>query len=599
MRSGDTMTVNFLTGKELGVRKCSVVVVYDKNGSMAEYVMNPRETSAETDDYLEWSVAVPIYDSGLYWYRFKLITDEDTRIAGRDPAGSRAVLDETENWWQETVYQRCYEVPEWIEGGVFYHIFVDRFNASGERIHMDGKIDRCDWGGMPVWQPDENGRIQNNDFFGGNIRGIIEKLDYLESLGVTCLYLSPVFSAYSNHKYDTSDYMTVDPMFGTEDDLAELFAAAGARGMRVILDGVFAHTGSDSIYFDKAGRYGGGAYQDPDSKYRDWYSIKEDGTYEAWWGIDTLPRIRKESPSYREFICGENGVARKWLRLGSSGWRLDVADELPNLFLEELARAVKTEKPDSILLGEVWEDASNKIAYSERKNYFEGDKLDSVMNYPFRVGIISFVRYGDAYSLAETVERIVENYPPEVTACLMNMLGTHDTERILTALGGKDFGSDPPRDVVAGVKMTPEERERAVRLLKIASVLQMTLPGVPCVYYGDEAGTEGYKDPFNRTCFPWGNEDPDIMNWYRNIIRIRRSHAVYKTGRYRTAACVGGLYAFERYADGERMVTAANCGEKEELLLLAGCWRDLLTGREFRDNITLFPQEVLLLEEIK
>ncbi|MBQ1407616.1 MAG: glycoside hydrolase family 13 protein, partial [Eubacterium sp.] len=255
--------------------------------------------------------------------------------------------------------------------------------------------------------------------------------------------------------------------------------------------------------------------------------------------------------------------------------------------------------PDSILLGEVWEDASNKIAYSERKNYFEGDKLDSVMNYPFRVGIISFVRYGDAYSLAEAVERIVENYPPEVTACLMNMLGTHDTERILTALGGKDFGSDPPRDVVAGVKMTPEERERAVRLLKIASVLQMTLPGVPCVYYGDEAGTEGYKDPFNRTCFPWGNEDPDIMNWYRNIIRIRRSHAVYKTGRYRTAACVGGLYAFERYADGERMVTAANCGEKEELLLLAGCWRDLLTGREFRDNITLFPQEVLLLEEIK
>ena len=371
---------------------------------------------------------------------------------------------------------------------------------------------------------------------------------------------------------------------------------------------MFAHTGSDSVYFNKYGHYGsGGAWQDPESPYRDWYEFRPDGSYESWWGIDTLPRLNKREPSYRTFITGKNGVARKWLAAGASGWRLDVADELPNSFLEELAAAVKKEKPDAILLGEVWEDASTKIAYDERKNYFEGDKLDSVMNYPVKNAIIDFVRYGNSAFITFAVEQLTENYPPEVLDSLMNILGTHDTCRIITALAGKYLPEGTDREIEAVEKLSEEEWKQGIRLLKIAAAIQMTLPGVPCVYYGDEAGVEGYHDPFNRRCFPWGHENKELQDWYRKIIRIRRSHPVYQCGHYRTAAALNGLYAFERYGpaevDGEtitqRMITAANCGETVEELMLFGTWRELIRGTVMKGNVTIFPGEIMILEKIK
>lgn len=595
--------VRFLVyvGAGLLAEEAVLAVRFDKDGGTAWYGMS-RATAGE---FTSFTVSVRIHDTGLYWYWFRVKTQDGWVNVRKSARGNRVEIYEEDGGlpWLQSVYRRRYKVPEWIEGGVFYHIFVDRFAASGERVEMPGKVNRTDWGGIPEYRPTPDGKVMNNDFFGGNLKGITEKLSYLEDLGVTCLFLSPIFKAYSNHKYDTEDYMSIDPMFGSEEDLKRLCEEAGRRGIRVILDGVFSHTGSDSLYFDRENRYGNGAYAHPDSPYRDWYYIHDDGTYETWWGIETLPRMNKDHPGWKAFICGEDGVARRWLRDGVSGWRLDVADELPNHFLESIAEAVKAEKPDALLIGEVWEDASTKISYSERKNYFEGDKLDAVMNYPFRTAILEYFRGGEASLLQERISDLIENDPPEVMACMMNMLGTHDTVRILTALGHYPLPDYPTKADLAGLALSPEERGNAVHRLKMAVALNMTLPGVPCIFYGDEAGVEGFEDPFCRACFPWDSIDEELHDWYRRIIRIRRSHEVYKRGGYRNVAAFEGLFAFERYvaqstcAAAPRMVTALNVGERENTIILSGMWVDQLTGSQYSENITVLPGEVLLLEE--
>ena len=603
---------------------------------------------AGSDLYTAWSVSFVPESAGLYWYWFELVdapadlpnthqdpqTDpedeegwrgwregmdngwdapvqkyEGPSFVGCDMSGGQAVLTYEPMAWQITVFEPVYEEPDWIRGGVFYHVFVDRFARSGDPVPMKGKILRDDWGGMPEWRPDEHGEILNNDFFGGNLEGVREKLPYFQELGVTCLYLSPIFEAYSSHKYDTSDYMKVDPMFGDNEGFSRLCAEAAERGIRIICDGVFSHTGSDSRYFDIHDRYGDGACHHPDSPYRDWYYF-ENGGWQSWWGISTLPRVNKNVLSYQKFMAGENGVIRKWLRAGASGWRLDVVDELPREFLEKLTAAAKAEKADALMLGEVWEDASNKVAYEERKNYFEGDKLDSVMNYPLRRGIIDYVRNGDAQALAWPMAMIMEHYPSRVVHALMNILGTHDTERIITALAGQKLGPDASREVKASIKMDPVQWASGIRRLKVAVVLQMTLPGVPCIYYGDEAGMEGYNDPFNRRCFPWGSENKDLQDWYRKVIAIRSSHAVYIDGDYRLLVARDGFFSFERFLpDAEitpasisrnkntaRLITAANCGQSQHVLPLHGSWRDLLSGAIFEDDIIVLPGQAMILE---
>ena len=605
IEAGTDLMLRVFVHNSIDAHEVQAVFLYDRHHIPAVYTMS-RE-SEQVGEYIPYRATFPVHDTGLYWYHFEIITGSGRMTVARSWDGYAAVNSEDTREWQQTVYLRKYKEPSWLYGGVIYHIFVDRFYGTGKRVEQEGRICRKDWGGQPIFRP-VNGEILNNDMFGGNLKGVIKKLPYLEELGVTCLYLSPIFEAYSSHKYDTADYTKIDPAFGTEEDFRKLCREADKRGMRVILDGVFAHTGADSVYFNKYGHYGeGGAWQDPASPYRNWYCFQADGSYECWWGISTLPRVNKSDPSYRRFITGPEGIARKWLAAGASGWRLDVADELPNSFLESLAEAVKCEKEDALLLGEVWEDASTKIAYDERKNYFEGDKLDSVMNYPWKEGIIDFVRNGSATYLAYVVDQLSENYPPEVLNSLMNILGTHDTCRILTALAGKYLPEGTDREIEAVEKLSPEEYKKGIGMLKIASVIQMTLPGVPCVYYGDEAGMEGYHDPFNRYCYPWGHENQELLSWYRKIIAIRRSHPVYATGRYRTVAAFEGLYAFERFKRivendeerGQRMITAANCGESVEELMLFGTWKNLLTGAVTKGNVTIFPGEVMILEKIK
>ena len=598
---GEDITVTLLVSDELEPVSVRAIVINDEDKSRRSFEMTKSETIIPTDDYLTFTASVTPKKRGLYWYFFVVKTKTNEIVIGKTKETNRAEFTNEPESWQQTVYERDYDVPEWIKGGVFYHIFVDRFNRSGERVHMDGKITRTDWGGQPIWKPDEHGEIKNNDFFGGNLKGIEEKLDYLKDLGITCIYLSPIFKAYSNHKYDTSDFMSVDPMFGTEEDFKSLCKKAKSMGIHIIMDGVFSHTGSDSIYFDKNNRYGGGAYHNMNSKYRDWYYFtpSQKHGYETWWGIETLPRVNKDNPDYIEFINGENGVVRNWLRLGADGWRLDVVDELPNSFLQKLVKAAKEEKKDSIIIGEVWEDASNKVAYETSKNYFDGDKLDSVMNYPFKNSIIDFIRHGNAAKMKNEIEEIIENYPKEVLDCLMNILGTHDTQRILSALADRRLPDNAPRNEQAHFRLNETEKIQALKRLKIASVIQMTLPGVPCIYYGDEAGVEGGKDPFNRTCYPWGKENQDLLQWYKNIIKLRKENRAYTDGSYRTVSSTNGLFAFERRKGNNALITAANCGFTEEVLVMAGTWKDLLTGRTYYNNITVFPGEVLLLKILK
>ena len=621
VRADTELGFRLLVSDELAVIAVRLIVKYDRHDMPAVYEMAPAEVSdadasAETAGYLVFGASFTIHDTGLYWYHFEVLTEEGLLRIGRGD-GNKAIVANLPAAWQQTVYERAYPAPDWINGGVYYHIFVDRFHKSGRpRVRMEGKTNRHDWGGVPEWKPKKL-KILNNDFFGGDLEGIRQKLPYLAELHVTCLYLSPVFEAYSNHKYDTGDYEKIDAMFGTEEDFENLCRDAAKYGMRVICDGVFAHTGSDSKYFDKYGHYADqaeadgiddpapGAYGHPDSPYRSWYYFHEGEKYDCWWDFRTLPKLNKRDPDYIEYITGEKGIVRKWLRAGASGWRLDVADELPNDFLDALVSAAKAEKSDSLIVGEVWEDASNKIAYDERKNYFEGKRLDSVMNYPFRTGIVDLVRYGNAGGLAQTVESIVENYPPEVLNCLMNVLSTHDSVRIITALAGVDLGTDPPRDMQFQIRMNDEEWNLGIRRLKTASLLQMTLPGVPCIYYGDEAGVEGYKDPFNRTCYPWGHENMKLLDWYRKITQIRADHGVYRCGGYQTIMAGDGFYAFERYSKDDDhdddafapVVTAVNCGGHEHHLLLAGRWTDLLTGLTCDGTVTILPGESLLLEK--
>lgn len=595
------MDFNILLAPEATNADLRLIIINDKTGEKTVHPMMLRyKEDLTTSGFLNYTCSVKIPDKGLYWYYFACRCGADSFYIGKNPDNNRAVLTaEHPVAWQQTVYKRSYQAPSWLYGGVIYHIFVDRFFHVGEDVKLPGKILRDDWGGMPHYLPDENGIIQNNDFFGGNLAGITAKLPYLRDLGIDCLYLSPIFEAYSSHKYDTGDYHTIDPMFGTQEDFDNLCKKAEESGIRIILDGVFSHTGDRSIYFNKDGSYDSlGAYQSVDSPYRDWYYFREDGSYESWWGIDTLPRINKENPDYMEFVNGKDGVIPSWLRKGAAGWRLDVVDELPNEFMNSLVAAAKKEKEDAIIIGEVWEDASNKIAYDRRKDYLTGDQLDSVMNYPLREAIIRFVRNGSSTVLRETVESILENYPPEVVHCLMNMLGNHDTPRILTALGGRELPDTADREEKAQTHMNSGELERAVNRLKMAVVLQMTLPGVPCIYYGDEAGMEGYADPFNRKCYPWGQERFDIMDWFKKIIAIRKKYPAFKEGDYRTVQSGRGIFVFERTDGKDRFLIAANASRNSALIYSGRHWESLISNRKTIGNFTLFPREVLLMKEV-
>lgn len=495
---------------------------------------------------------------GLYRYRFRYESDYGGGMIGNEGQGVGCIG--AGDWFRLTVYglPQGDLLPSWVPGGVMYQIFPDRFYRAdkAEQAMPEERILRDDWNGTPQWNPDAQGRITQYDFFGGNLEGIRQKLGYLKSLGVTCIYLNPIFLARSNHRYDTADYAAIDPLLGDDDDFARLCAQAHAMGMRLILDGVFSHTGADSIYFNKYHTFPGpGAYESQESPYYGWFTFKhwpED--YASWWGIDILPELREDHPAVLEFFNGEMGVVRHWLRKGADGWRLDVADELPDVFLDQLFAAARDEKPDAYVLGEVWEDASLKWSHGGRRRFLLGGQMHSVMNYPLANAILRFARSGAAEQLADTVMEQQEHYPPYAIAGLMNHIGTHDTPRILNRLAGD---ADPDRR--EDVQLTHGQLEKARRSLKLCAALQYILPGNPCVYYGDEAGLQGAKDPFNRACYPWDAQDETLLAWYRTLGALREQYRdVFSgTGVRLLSACLG-CAAFVRSGPDEDIIVIAN-----------------------------------------
>ena len=517
------------------------------------------------DDHEQWECDVNVNKIGLYWYHFGLETCHGRRYIMKGGFGEGYLgMSECEPRYQLTCYDADFKTPDWLPGGIMYQIFPDRFYFSGEKkdgIYPDKKIQE-DWNNIPDWRPNGFGMITNSDFFQGDLKGIQMKLPYLQELGVTCIYLNPIFEAYSNHRYDTGDYEKIDPILGTEADFKELCAEAKKLGIRIINDGVFSHTGSDSKYFNREGRYqSNGAYNSTSSPYYTWYKfIQWPNIYNSWWGFNTLPEVEELSNSFNEYINGENGIVRKWIKNGNSGWRLDVADELPDEFIEHIREAIKAEDSEALLLGEVWEDASNKESYGSRRRFLYGKELDSVMNYPFRDAILGFLDCGDGKYMLEMIMTIVENYPRPVLRSLMNHLGTHDTERVITLLAGERLYSRG-REWQASTMLSPEQREYGLRRMRIASGILYTLPGVPCIYYGDEVGVEGYKDPFNRRTFPWGHEDKDLLQWYKDLGKMRHSCSCLVDGDLIDYNSEGRTMAYLRADENDMLLCVFNAAD--------------------------------------
>ena len=561
---GDKLFFTAYIPRQIGTLSAKLSVINDEDKSKKEITLEWKKTEGVSDIY---EATISAKEKGLFFYRIEIkgiLGNICTRKTGYYGEMYFVPLDENTPFdFQLTVSDFKYPEPAWLKGGIIYHIFVDRFCRKGELPIKKNALLNEDWDdGVPEYPEHFGGHLENNIFFGGNLYGIIDKLDYISSLGVNCIYLSPVFEAYSNHKYDTGDYMKIDEMFGGEEAFAELLKKAEEKNIGIILDGVFNHTGADSIYFNKYGRYDSlGAYQSKKSAYYSWYTFESfPYEYKSWWGIDILPKVNLDCEKCRDYFVAEGGVVDRYSRMGISGMRLDVADELDDAFISKIKEALANNKKDSVLYGEVWEDASNKIAYGKRKRYYLGDELDGVMNYPLRRGIIEYIRYGNAEALRYALCEVMANCPKRILDLQMNLLSTHDTERILTALAAPSPEGKKPEEL-SKFKLPEDEYERGIRLLKNAYIILATLPGIPVIFYGDEAGLQGYGDPFNRMPFPWKKINEDLLSFYRKIGRIRRRESLYKNSELELICLNSKHLVFKRTGRKYSAVTIINRAE--------------------------------------
>lgn len=535
----------------------------------------PMEGACE-DDHVHYSVSYTPAQTGVVWYSFDLAASDGAtwRYGAREgwTTGEGDFAYGNPPSFQLTVYVPRQTQPDWYKNGIVYQVFPDRFARGADwreraekalAAHREGpaRVLVEDWDTPPAYKKSEDGDILEWDFYGGTLRGVREKLDYLADLGVTVIYLNPIFEAASNHRYDTADYLRIDPMLGDEEEFCALAREAAERGISIMLDGVFNHCGQDSRYFNRYGNYPEpGAWQGDESPYRDWFFFNEDGTYDGWWGNPDLPDVNEKSPEYRKLICGQDGVVRKWLRAGARGWRLDVADELSDGFIEDIKAAMVAERPDGALVGEVWEDASNKMAYGKLRQYFEGTELDGTMNYPLRTALLAFVRNQiGAPEMAARLEQLRENYPRDAFFSCLNLLGSHDRERLFTMLGDAPDPDTLSDEECAAFRLDEGHASLAMSRLWLTVLLQMTLPGVPCVYYGDERGMEGFRDPYNRAAFPWDGGRMDCATVFRNAIAVRKALPVLTTGDFEPFADGEDVFGFwRRGEDGECVCVLAN-----------------------------------------
>ena len=511
------------------------------------------------------------------WYSFRLETESSCHwLCPEENGGSCRLYGWEAGGFRLTVYRGDFQTPRWFRGCVMYQIFPDRFAFSQDDTARRGLAYHEALGQTPElhksltepvrWQarPFEDS-YSPDDFYGGTLKGIEEKLPYLKTLGVDCLYLNPIVEARSNHRYDTADYLRADPVLGSNEDFERLCLRAEELGIRILLDGVFSHTGADSLYFNRYGNYPGtGACQGQDSPYYSWYDFRDfPREYRCWWGFRDLPEVDEGNAHWQDYvISGDNSVVKTWLRRGAAGWRLDVADELPDAVLALLRRHVKQEKPDAPILGEVWEDAVIKESYGGRRKYALGDALDSVMNYPFRSAMLDFAHgRRDAFWLRDFLRGQQQNYPRPMYECLMNLLGSHDTERIKTALATPLPLRSLSREEQLAVPFGEAELQRAEKLEELCAAVQFAVPGVPSIYYGDEQGMCGVNDPFNR--LPFREGDGKLHALYSRLCALRRDWPALREGEASFAAAHRDLLLVLRWCPEQAVLLAVNRGQKE------------------------------------
>jgi glycosidase len=403
-------------------------------------------------------------------------------------------------------------VPIWVKDAVFYQIFPERF-ANGDKKNDPPNVEQ--WGGAP----------KPKNYFGGDLKGIIDHLDYISSLGVNCLYLNPIFWSNTNHKYTAKDYLKIDPHFGDEKVFKQLVDECHKRGIRIILDGVFNHTGVDFFAFEDIKKNG------KNSKYVKWYNIHSfpvgppnKPNYECWWNYGDLPKLMTHNPEVREYLYK---VTEHWMNFGIDGWRLDVPNEIPHPFWVEWRNLVKKLNPDAYIVGEIWDDATP---------WLKGDQFDAVMNYRFRNACLDFFvhRKTSPTEFDATLSKVRNDYPDEVNFVLQNLLGSHDTERFLT--------------------LCKDDKET----MKLAWLFQMTYVGAPMVYYGDEIGMTGGKDPGCRGTMVWDEtkQEEELLYTMKQFIAIRNRYPVLRQGSFESFLTDNktGLYGFMRKSPDEKSV---------------------------------------------
>ena len=537
--------------------------------------------------YFETEEDIFLETRAIYKYYFSYKVDGFRRfIKKEDTVGPEGIaLDEM---FKMSVN---FKVPEWAKGRMMYHIFVDRFNrgSSEPMKEMSRRHIHKSWDEPIVVEGDEQG-IWNNDFYGGDLKGITQKLDYIESLGVEILYLSPIVYSQSTHRYDASDYEMVDPYAGTMEDLKELCDEAHKRGMKVVLDAVFNHTGSDSKYFNKyqneewiESEHDKGAYHDSESKYSKFYKkvYGADGKIyqKYWWGFDTLPVCDGQSLEWQEYITGVGGVIDKWFACGIDGLRLDVADELTDYYIELIRQAVHRNKEDGFILGEVWENPMyTRDEYGNKRTYIESGKgMDTVMNYNFIKALIRYFRYGESNELAGKIKECRDSYPEDTFYTAMNFTSTHDMTRGVSLWDSAIFNyhgkwpwnlNNEDHKWAQSYKMSPEQLEEAKNILQAYVFFLTFYPGILSVFAGDEMGVPGVGNLDNRKTMPWNNPDEMLIDFFKTMGAIRKEETFMHTADMRVRNINPNYAAFERIKDEERILVVVNrTGEEQQFIV--------------------------------
>ncbi len=548
----------------------------------------PLTTACSDEDGDKYySVNLQMPEKGcLLWYYFIIVGASGTVFYGNNHeqlGGEGMLLHHAPPSYQITVFNKGAKTPDWAKHSVMYQIFPDRFCREGNKlIEKKGAVYHAAWTDQPCYFKDPDTKeIVAYDFFGGNLKGIIGKLDYLKDFGITTIYLNPVFESESNHHYDTGDYHKIDPILGTNDDFKELLDEAHKRKMHIVIDGVFSHTGSNSRYFNREGMYDTvGAFQSRESPFFKWYNFRNfPNEYESWWGFTTLPNVTETEPTYMDFIIrNKDSVLHHWMNEGVDGWRLDVIDELPAAFSQTFFKYLKEANPDALMIGEVWEDASHKISYGIPREYLCGQEMDSAMNYPFREAIFDFLLgHCDAAQCVRRMESLRENYPQENFYAMMNLIGSHDVIRAVTLLGEAPYYDGMPAVDQARSRLDDNQYHLGVGRLLMAALWQMTYPGMPCVYYGDELAMQGFKDPYNRRPYEWDGGDQYVNGWYKKFIAERNAHRALRTGELLPLTADGDILAYARIIRGGHDVFGAEADDEAYVVAFNRSRRDRRT----------------------